>query len=563
MLPEILTSYFSNPIWLLGLLGLIPLIIFYLIKPEPEEKVMPSMVFFMEKKEGGMIENALRKLRQNFFLLFHIILLTGFTVAMAGPLMPGTGGADSTVIVLDRSASMTPHMDDAKNFVDSNAGRENTLIVVDDNVEIVMERGSSTQLSREISDIEARDLESDMVTGLEFAREYDGDIVIASDFRQTVDDRSIEAVMSDLQADNRRITSMDLRTSNSWGITEMNPGRENTTIEVANFQNTGDEIEVRIGQEREEIYVEGRSSQSLTFTPSVGQTIVELSEDGFTPDNSAYLSIPDQDDYRVGIISDTRNEYMETALDLISFTEPVHLNPPVTSEPDVDIIVLGEVQTLFDGTQSMIENQLSAGTPVIVFAQESLEDSPGFLPGELGNRYETGVEIHEPVRTGIGNTYVYNMTEFDGESLSTPEEAIIYDESRAGDLLFVNIVNEDFQFDFLYPVFWKNSIEMMTDRLKVDEMNIETGERLSGTSIEDYDEDEIRVTEQGFYTVDGNIYAANMFNRDEFEPINVAREFDGREDTSERDNVQNFAVILLLILLGAEILYLRSIGEIL
>ncbi len=55
---------------------------------------------------------------------------------MAGPKLPGGQEKGEAVMAIDRSVTMTPNMDEAREFQNENAGSENTLIVVDENVEV-------------------------------------------------------------------------------------------------------------------------------------------------------------------------------------------------------------------------------------------------------------------------------------------------------------------------------------------------------------------------------------------------------------------------------------------
>jgi len=55
---------------------------------------------------------------------------------MAGPKLPGGQEKGEAVMAIDRSLTMTPHLDEAREFQNENAGSENTLIVVDENIEV-------------------------------------------------------------------------------------------------------------------------------------------------------------------------------------------------------------------------------------------------------------------------------------------------------------------------------------------------------------------------------------------------------------------------------------------
>ncbi|MDY6768979.1 MAG: BatA domain-containing protein, partial [Candidatus Nanohaloarchaea archaeon] len=80
-----LQQYFLTPIGLIALLALIPLILFYLMRPDPEERMMPSMQFFMEEERSGRMQNAIRMLQRNLVLLLHVLFIGLLAAALAGP----------------------------------------------------------------------------------------------------------------------------------------------------------------------------------------------------------------------------------------------------------------------------------------------------------------------------------------------------------------------------------------------------------------------------------------------------------------------------------------------
>ena len=78
-----LGNYFLEP-WALALMtALIPLLIFYMVKPKPEEMMLPSLRFFMEQQKNSKVRSAIRLIRRNMFLLLHILLVMGLAIAAA------------------------------------------------------------------------------------------------------------------------------------------------------------------------------------------------------------------------------------------------------------------------------------------------------------------------------------------------------------------------------------------------------------------------------------------------------------------------------------------------
>ena len=113
----IIEDIFLNPIGLLAVLSILPLLIFYLMKPKPEERVMPSMMFFREEKEDDKLRKAYRKLISNLPLLLQIFAVLAFAAAFANPYMNMSQPSQKSVIVLDQSSSVKPNFEHLKDKV--------------------------------------------------------------------------------------------------------------------------------------------------------------------------------------------------------------------------------------------------------------------------------------------------------------------------------------------------------------------------------------------------------------------------------------------------------------
>ena len=93
----LLQQYVLNPVGLIAISSIIPVIIFYLTRPEPERKVMPSMEFFKEDERRSKLRNALKKLQNNILLLINILTIILLSLGIAG-LYLQEQGEERTVI---------------------------------------------------------------------------------------------------------------------------------------------------------------------------------------------------------------------------------------------------------------------------------------------------------------------------------------------------------------------------------------------------------------------------------------------------------------------------------
>ena len=141
---------FSNPLALLGLSSIVPLIIIYLIRPRPKEIRFSSTQFL---REGEARRTAVLS-RLIFDPLFWVQLLAlcSLSIAAAGPYTIGEGPATShLVVVLDDSASMQASFSQAQKmiapYLDS---YQKISIILAENAPVTILSGGSSAEARDI-----------------------------------------------------------------------------------------------------------------------------------------------------------------------------------------------------------------------------------------------------------------------------------------------------------------------------------------------------------------------------------------------------------------------------
>lgn len=548
---DFLGQYFLSPIGLLGLLGLVPLIIFYLVRPKPEERIMPSIQFFMANRDSGRIKSAIERLLQNLLLLVHILFIVGLAAAIANPFIMAQETPDDTVIVLDRSASMADNWRQSKSFVRSNLGETNTLVVVDNEVTVPLERVSASRIRSYISGLEVEDVRTDIVSGLKTAQGYEGTLVVASDLDQTLTNDETASLLESVSAQ-RPVRTMRVSEYNSWGIVGMEPGK-NTSIDIQNFRDENVTITVTKNQASIEVDIPAEQVRTIDFRTEPGRNTVELESDGFETDNTAYVSIPREREFHAVIIGE--NRYLEKATELINFTTVESVTPPAGNLPEADIYVVASPETL-PSTVAEIERNVGEGDSLVIFNTAPLAEFES-LPVEVtGSVEETGVEFHEPRRIGIGETGVLQANRTAGVSLSEPDHALVKASYGDGEVVFYNIDDTDFQADFLYPVFWKEMYADLVERPSIGELNRRTGERISAVSSSGTAE----LTRAGFYNTSSGIYAVNLLSSDESFAEEASLESRGGEGESPQ-SMRSWFLALLIMLALMETGYLYYAGD--
>jgi hypothetical protein len=236
----------------------------------------------------------------------------------------------------------------------------------------------------------------------------------------------------------------------------------------------------------------------------------------------------------------------------MDFTSYKAFTPPVKQNLGADIYVVGPTDTILRSTASDLETRTSNGDSLVLFGQRNLE-SKGFssAPATLGEVENATVTITQPRRLSIGNTQIHSTSDVNGTQWSNPSGALVKRDYGDGNVVLYNLNDEEFRYDFYYPVFWKEVFEELENRRTATELNIETGSTVGDETVENV----------GFHEIEGSTYAANLASAEESgsEPVNVISN-SGTERKGKKQ-VQNLAAAALAIIAAIELLYLTWIGE--
>jgi hypothetical protein len=552
----IVEQYFLNPLGLLGLLALIPLAIFYLVKPKPEQKVMPSMRFFHEEDGSSQLRSALRTILRNLTLLLQILIVLGFAAALAQPFTTVLEQPENSVIILDRSASMQNDFNEAKKFVKSRLGEKNTLIVADSDVEVKAEKAPPARIKEILKRVEPADTETDVASAIDTARGYRGRLVIASNLDQTSDSRDISQLLTSQST--RPVDVLETSETNKWGITGLEIGDNSTEVEITSFMEGKSTLEVKKDREVREISLQADETIRISFQNQKGRNRINLPEDGLEVDNTAYYVIPETKGRKIRYLG-PENRYFSKAIDLAS-----GLAVSGDSADDTDIYILGgETEK---GELENIASEVEEGASAVVLKDSrGLRDVFGFDTSYEAKNFS--VRLNYPQRIDVGRTEVLDRGLESGTSLSKPDHAVKIHDYGEGKILAYNLDESEFRYSFLYPVFWKSALMRVSDVPTSEELNLETGETLTAGTLETPSgqsySDEAEVNETGFYSSGETVYASNLLSEDE-----SSQDGENYDTPNQRklqkssQSVQSLAVMLLVVLISTELTYLWYRGDI-
>ncbi len=109
---------FLEPLGLLGLTALVPIIALYFLKLKREQRVVPSTLLWKKVIDDMQVNSPFQRLKYSLLLLLQLLLISLLGFSLARPYLNFSGSAGSkTILMIDTSASMAT----------KDAGRDGTL----------------------------------------------------------------------------------------------------------------------------------------------------------------------------------------------------------------------------------------------------------------------------------------------------------------------------------------------------------------------------------------------------------------------------------------------------
>lgn len=547
-----LGNIFLNPVGLTALAAIIPLLIFYLMRPSPEEKVMPSMKFFREDQKSGRLQKALKILQRNLMLFLHILIIAGIAAAIADPYIETEQRPENSVLVIDNSASMQPVFQEVKQEAITELGDKNTLIVANDEVKTPLKKASYSRTKSYIQGMEVEHTRTDIVKALEKASDHRGRIFIASDLDQSDDSKALKPVLNSLK-DIRPVELYRPEKENSWGITAVEIEEENATAVLQSFIDQNTTVSFTVGEDSREIDLPSQSTREISFTLTKGENTIELEDDGFRIDNKAYIMNPRQETLKVALVSDRDNRYLMKGLELIEEVEPERHTPDQALPDSADVHIIGRIEDRED--LAGLEQKIPDDGSVIMRSQKGLPAFQASPVKRLGEKINSTVTVQKPSNIAIGKTEIYNST-VQGEKMSEPGKALVSYGMGEGRYVYLNFNTESFRQDFMYPVFWKKLLLMVSDRRNLDQANLRSG--ITVTSNEKVSE----LSRTGFHELGEGKTAVNLFSPDESGFDNVEVSGKSERTVKKPESLRDYPVMLVVLLALVEIGYLYRTGDV-
>ena len=595
-----LSDVFLTPLGFAALAAAIPIIILYLIRPDPRTIQFPTFRFLTEDRREDQSNPVFERLKRSVLLLLQLLAILLFATALATPYAPVSESStvEETVLVVDASASMTVQsggetrfaraVDEAETAVTGTT----SVVVAGANPTVELRGGPPDEARSVLSGLSptaaAGDLRSAISTASSIAGE-ESRIVVVSDF---ADDGAWQDAVRVARA---RGLSVELRQfaaggEANVGVVDRSFSGNEVTVAVKNYGNASVTRTASLGGQEKSLSLGPGDVRSLTFEiPASGGTVRLSPGDDFPTDDVSYVAAPSDAVVDVLVVTNDENRYLTTALSVIDSVELTVTNPPTPVSGDYDVVVYSNVNA-----ERLLSSHLEAGREavqngggVVVQAQDPMPTRYGDLLLVSPNGTATNPTLAQPAETELTRNVDFPPPELyvrgelrDGRPVVRTADGtplIATAQRGEGRILYYGYIEDSssFKYNYQYPVFWKRAVYDLAGRPPLSELNVETGTRLSfgnETAITTPDgavtASSIRLDDAGFYEAGGTRYSASLLSEPESAVVAPDIEAAGNGSVATReeertvpDPLTEWVALAVVGGLVLEVAYLRRRGD--
>ena len=569
----------TNNIGIYSFVSVIVLFIFYLMRPKPFKKIIPSIIFLEKSSKRQNLSSFFKKIVKDWLFLLQLLIVLIMCLSTLGLMaeMYLKKANNQVVFVIDASASSQVKYDGKtlfnkyKSIARKNIGIKNTIILVKNTPEVVAKDTNPVNALRILTAIRPSDSLSNIWDGMMIGSQItqNARIIVLSDFADTNNKDIITAKkLIEAKGHTVELINPSPRLSNI-GITDFFIEDDEVIFNVKNFDNSEREAIVK----KTEQYLNFKPYEIIQVDQKVksGVNKIELiTNDNFKVDDTLYLVMPDETDTSVLYISNKRNSFIYSALSSISTLDLKKDQPPIVGVEGQKLFILDEIEyvTLLPGTMESIKQEVYNGAGLIIAAQKGLDqDKLGeLLPVKLlGEKiqeitiFNYGINKFEDFSFGLSSRY-YQAQLKNNDSIVIAEAndkynspMIVLSRYGQGNILYYGIFDDEnsFKLNAQYPLFWIYVLDIMLARENYKDLNYKVGNIIYGANIKDPDGNRIKdytVAEKtGIYKVDNKEIAVNLVNIDESNINKGSIESIGSVDIEMQKAKQNVELLFILI----------------
>jgi hypothetical protein len=551
---------FSNPLALVALSSVIPLIILYLLRPRTIDLKIPSLIFFVKREQQrNKLSLLLRKLIRDPLFFIQLLVLILLSLAMAGPFMlEEKVSGQHTVIVIDNSASMQAgdRLDLAKARAVENLSGINSVVWAQNVPVLALKEGDSTRAKEVIALTPQRAVSADLAAAITYAQRLagsGGNVVVFSDFASWIGDYPVVAKnLAEYNGVRVEFVQVGQKSGNIGivnGWLDMKDGIYNLNLAVKNFNDNKEHVSLTVqtgsATRGGSLDIPARETRAY-IVPDLGTGTTQVSLDNggaLEIDDTAYVFIPATASSRI-LMVDTRSETSTAAALALLPLSVEHTTSLPLDISAYSILILGNLNNgslgsaSFEALAEFVRNGgiliASASAGLINFESDLL---PIAITG-VSNETDLNIITDSPLIHGIPVTDIEVVKHIKG---TAPVGATIianagdgspmlsYWRREGGTVVYIgmnDITGDDAWSGFNtlpeFPLFWKNMFDWLGGT-NLDERNIKTGTMIrlaSNQTITHPDGSTVTTTnvwidQTGIYHIGSQAVAANLYDASE------------------------------------------------
>lgn len=602
-----LRDAFLNPTGILAILFLIPFIILYLIKPKPLREKLPSLMFMLKDSGKNKINSFFRTFTKDLLLWIQLIVLLAMILAIAQPYInvPKSYLVKQTVLVVDVSASMQADsrfsnaIDEARNSL----GSENTIILIKSSPEILVEKVGSSTADKALKNLEVTDTTSNIHDALRLANNYAGPgvkIAIFSDMKRSegADYKSLIAEMKSKGS----IVEINQEKSNAdnVGIIDLSIKDSKGDVWIKNYNNKPETVNLEIGDSKQEVLLDKFETKQVEFKTLVGLSKLKIdSKDDLKVDNVAWISTPTNNDLKVLVITNDKDSFEKSnfklAANLITKNYKVNINfeyaiPPKIPNLNHDLYIIYKVNPDFilPGYIKNLNEKVTNGASLIIFNYDKVfqlglgELMPVSYIGKGDRQSVIGEETLITKDIEFGQVSQYTKVKSDESSITLAkvgdDPIISIKKLGKGNSLYYGI-NDDkstFRNDPTYPVFWRRTIDFLTNRPDINSLNVLTGSLLNLAKVQTIKLPDgakvktnvLRLEKQGPYVLEDRVVVANLLSDPESDLSSPEEKSDDLKQSEinnskekAKKEITDYLLWIAIIFIFLELIYIKLRGD--
>ncbi len=598
-------AFLENPSGLWALLGLIPLILLYLIRPKPKLMAIPSLMFFTKSLGSAKLTSFLKQFVQDVLLLLQLFAILTLAFALAKPysVYMHDVTAKNTVIVLDVSASSqvlegsTTRFEVGRQKAVQLLGSKNTIILAKD-VPLIGVKDATVQEARDyLVSLEPKDTATRLGEAVILAGETlggnEGRVIVLSDFINT-GGQDVEIAKAVLESKGVVVDFVSTSSGKrrNVGFVDIIADEAHTTVYVKNFDDAARTVPVVVGERRKDLTLGVGAIETYSFQTPAGVTRAYLdSKDDFPVDDHVFISAPSRQKIRVLLVSNNESIFLKNALLSSGLVTLTIAQPPIIPKEAFDVYIIHNVRPdqILPGTFEDISDKVKAGATVIVHAQDDSEgiDYKGLVPLRFMGRLDSGSirvdqlnRFTKNIEFGQVNYFLLVQKTDNLLTVASADNSTMIGVGKigAGKLVYYGILerSSDFKFSPSYPIFWTEVLKYVTDQQDMKTLNYKTGDTLIFDTPQKI-ETPTKVVKQvtlalehaGVYTIDTKKVAVNLLN-DKESDINLKESFGARGIAVELRAVREerkyyweyVLLVVVLVLSFLELMVMKRRGDV-